>query len=166
MTGQTGEQLYIEGYGRKIKSCAFSGHRLTGEDFDEKKLEEALRALAREETRTFYCGMAEGFDLYAAECVAKLKREYPSLRLVGCIPCVGQEKNYSESEKKKYFRLLDACDVKVILADKYYRGCMLKRNDYMAERADALIAYCRRETGGTAYTVKCFLRRNKPVFQV
>ena len=165
MTGRTGEQLSIEGCGKRIKSCAFSGHRELGRDFDGKKLEALVRALAESETETFYCGMAEGFDLRAAECVLRLKRDY-ALKLVACIPCIGQEKNFKEDEKKKYCRLLEDCDVRIILSDRYYKGCMLKRNDYMEERADALIAYCRKKTGGTAYTVRRFLKKNKPVFEV
>ena len=43
---------------------------------------------------------------------------------------------------------------------------MQRRNAYMAERADALIAYCRKEKGGAAHTLNCFLKKGKPVFNV
>lgn len=165
MTERTGEQLSVEGCEKKIKSCAFSGHRILGEDFDEKKLENEVRVLAESGTETFYCGMAEGFDLRAAECVLRLKKEYP-LKLIACIPCAGQEKYFKEEEKKKYYEILEQCDLKTVLAESYYKWCMVKRNDYMEERSNALIAYCRKETGGTAYTVRRFLKKKKPVFEV
>ena len=38
---------------------------------------------------------------------------------------------------------------------------MQVRNKYMAERADMLIAYCKKSTGGAAYTVKCFEKVRK-----
>ncbi len=150
----------------KIFSCAFSGHRRLGADFDEGRLEEAIRARIEKGAKVFYCGMAVGFDLCAAECVRKLKREFPFLTLVACIPCADQDKNFSPGQKERYARLVSACEVKVILSDAYYRGCMLRRNEYMAEKADALISYCRKNDGGTFYTVHCFERRGKPVFRV
>ena len=47
-------------------------------------------------------------------------------------------------------------DEKIVLSETYYKGCMLVRDKYMAERADIMIAYCKKEKGGTAFTVNCF----------
>ena len=69
-------------------------------------------------------------------------------------------------DKRRYERLVGAADVKVILSDKYYSGCMLRRNEYMEEKADILICYCRKSTGGTAFTVELFKRKNKKIFSV
>ena len=156
----------LTGLSGDLQSCAFSGHREIPEDLDVRKLKEIIRDLAGRGATTFYFGGARGFDLLAAECVLALKREMPEVTLVACIPCGGQEKYYPEEDKKRYARALEESDEVVILSEKYYRGCMHRRNDYMAENADALIACCRKETGGTAYTVKKFRRKGKPVFGV
>ncbi len=148
-----------------MKSCAFSGHRELPAGFDGEGLREKIRALAQAGVRVFYFGGAVGFDLLAAECVLSLKGEFP-LSLVACIPCAEQDKYYKEEDKRRYERVLRESDEKVLLSERYFRGCMHRRNDYMAERADALLAYCRRNTGGTAYTVKRFLRLSKPVFRL
>lgn len=158
-------QLYIEGTKPEPSSCAFSGHRILGEDFDVKRLEDAVRECIKKGVKRFYCGMAAGFDLAAAECVLALKKEYGAA-LIACIPCENQEKNFSPSDKERYARILRECDEKILLSDKYYRWCMLKRNEYMEKNSDMLICYCRKETGGSAYTLKLFKRRNKPVIEL
>lgn len=149
-----------------VKSCAFSGHRELPENFDGQELERLLETLAGAGVKTFFFGGAVGFDLVAANYVLRLKEKFPEIVLVACIPCDGQEKYYSAEEREQYVRALAQSDEVVILSDHYYRGCMLRRNDYMAERADALIAFCRKSTGGTAYTVRAFKKRGKSVFFV
>ena len=149
-----------------FSSCAFTGHRSLGRDFDREKLKRTIRERILDGVKVFYCGMAVGFDLAAAECVVELKSEVPSVVLVACIPCIGQEKFFGERDKRRYERLVGAADVKVILSDKYYSGCMLRRNEYMEEKADILICYCRKSTGGTAFTVELFKRKNKKIFSV
>lgn len=151
---------------KPIKACAFSGHRETEKNFDRSALRKAILRLLELGAETFYCGMAMGFDLIAAEEVLEIKKRFPSVRLSACVPCAEQEKFFPPEEKKKYREILERCDERVVLSDRYYRGCMLKRNDYMEKNADALIAYCRKKTGGTAYTRNLFLKRNKPVFDL
>ena len=65
---------------------------------------------------------------------------------------------FSEEDKERYARILKKADEVVLLSDHYYNGCMQNRDRYMVDRADALIAYCRKEEGGAAYTVKYFLK--------
>ncbi len=142
------------------KICAFTGHRDLEKDFNaEKLLSEILRAIDEGYT-TFLCGMAVGFDLLAAEFVLMLKEENPKLKLLPCIPCEGQDKYYSAEDKMRYHAAMLVCEEQVVLSPYYYRGCMQVRDRYMAERADRLIAYCNKDTGGTAYTVKYFQKCN------
>ncbi len=148
------------------ESCAFSGHRELPEDFDADGLERAIRTLISGGVHTFLFGGAVGFDLLAAECVLALKEKNPALKLVACIPCADQEKYYPAEDRQRYARALAGSDEKILLAEKYYRGCMHRRNDYMAEKADVLLAYCRKNSGGTAYTVRKFRRAGKPVFEL
>lgn len=146
---------------RKVSACAFTGHRDLDADFSEKALREETEKLILRGVTDFYNGMAMGFDLIAAETVLKLKKKYPKIRLIACIPCYNQERGFTDKDKKRYVKILKKADEKVQLADEYYRGCMQVRDKYMAERADVMIAYCKKETGGAAYTVRCFKRVHK-----
>ena len=140
-------------------SCAFTGHRNLNADFSLKELKIKIEGLIKEKkVNTFYCGMAMGFDLYAGEIVAKLKKKYP-VRLIACVPYYGQEKGYLEDYKKRYVKLLKACDEQVLLSEKYYRGCLLQRNRYMVDNSQFLICYLREQMGGTFYTVKYFKKK-------
>ena len=152
------EQLRIFTEEKPIKNCVFTGHRDLQEDFSKKSLKNAILEMIKLGADTFFCGMAIGFDLTAAEVLLSLKKKNPSLKLIACIPCFGQEKYFSKADQKRYVSILKKVDEKVILADAYYKGCMQVRDKYMTERADCMIAYCKKKEGGTAYTVRCFTR--------
>ena len=140
----------------KQTKCVFTGHRQLDEDFSKPRLKHTIEQLIKKGVDTFYTGMAMGFDLCAAECVLSFKRKYPQVKLIACIPCYGQEKYFSDVDKKRYVKILKKVDESVTLAEHYYQGCMQKRDKYMVERADCMIAYCHKTTGGAAYTVKIF----------
>ena len=150
------KQLSIFQEEKQIKTCVFTGHRELGSDFSKKKLKDEIKGLILQGVDTFLCGMAIGFDLLAAETVLSLKRKNPQIRLVACIPCIGQEKYFSKADQKRYVSALQKADEKVVLSDSYYKGCMQVRDKYMAERGDVMLAYCKKQDGGTAYTVRCF----------
>lgn len=150
------EQLRIFTEEDPIKVCVFTGHRDLGEDFSKKALKAAVLEMIALGAETFLCGMAVGFDLVATETVLALKKKISSLKLVACVPCIGQEKYFSKADQKRYASALKKADEKVVLADSYFKGCMQVRDKYMAERADSMIAYCKKQEGGTAYTVRCF----------
>lgn len=138
------------------KNCVFTGHRDLGEDFSKSRLKKTVEALIKAGVTTFYNGMAIGFDLISAETVLSLRKKYPQVKLIACVPCYGQEKYFSDSDKKRYVKILKKADETVTLADHYYNGCMQQRDKYMVDRADVMIAYCNKPTGGAAYTVKLY----------
>ena len=138
------------------KNCVFTGHRDLGDDFSKHLLKKTVEALIKSGVTTFYNGMAIGFDLISAETVLSLRKKYPQVKLIACVPCYGQEKYFSDADKKRYVKILKKADETVVLSDHYYQGCMQNRDKYMVERADVMIAYCTKATGGAAYTVKIF----------
>ena len=142
-------------------SCAFTGHRFLESDFSERKLKKTIDALIKKGVDHFYNGMAMGFDLLAAETVLAAKKKYPQIRLICCIPCPAQDKFFSEEDKQRYAAVLERADEQILLSNYYFKECMLKRNRYMCDCADFLIAYCNKPTGGTAYTVRYF-QKQKP----
>lgn len=145
--------------------CAVTGHRVLSSDFSKEELRAALRALAPAGVRTFLCGMALGFDLLCAEEVLLLREELP-VRLVACIPCADQAARYPKSARERYERILDRCDERAVLHERYCDGCMFERNRYMVDRADLLLAYYTGRRGGTKYTVGYAERRGIPVYLI
>ena len=105
--------------------------------------------------RYFYCGMAMGFDLLAAEAALSLQCELKDLQVIAVVPFRGQSDRWSKEEQAKYDAILRIVDDVVVLSEQYYNGCLLRRNDYMVNRSSRLIAYFDgNPKGGTFYTVR------------
>ncbi len=93
-----------------MKTCAFTGHRpkdLGYPESDERcaALKEKLRSLIvklieEEGVTHFISGMAQGVDMYAAEIVLELKKQYPQITLECAIPYERQAAYWSESSAK------------------------------------------------------------------
>ncbi len=147
----------------KVQSCAFTGHRNVPENFDLQFFNKVVESFIKEGITVFYSGMATGFDLIAAEQVIELRKKYGHVKLVACVPCLGQQKYYSESEKRKYEKILPLCDEVKILSDHYYNGCMLVRDRYMVDNCGTVIALLEKNDGGTAYTVRYALEKGRKV---
>ena len=102
----------------------------------------------------FYgAGGALGFDTIAAESVLELKEKYPQIKLILVLPCKDQTSGWYDSDVKKYNEILSRADKVVYTSERYYDGCMLKRNRYLVDNSGYCICYLKRNTGGTAYTV-------------
>lgn len=144
---------------KKVESCVFTGHRDLGKDFSVRALKKQIENMIERGVYVFYNGMAMGFDLKSAETVLNLKKKYPHIKLIACMPFYEQEKYFSEQDKKRYARILKKADEKVYVSERYFKGCMQLRDRYMADRGDVMIAYCKKDVGGTAYTVKYFQKK-------
>lgn len=153
-------------------SCAFTGHRPVHFSFkyNEKHkdciaLKQAIRrevmGLIEKNVTTFYCGMALGVDTWGAEVVLELKASRKELKLIAALPCQTQANHWSPEQRKRYLDLLPQCDDVIYVSNQYTPACMLRRNRYMVDRAQHLIAvYDGLGKGGTAYTVK-YAQRSK-----
>ena len=142
----------------KANSVAFSGHRTIAEDRKDeirKKLSGKIRLLYAMGITNFYCGMALGFDMLAAEEVISLKVELPNLKLIAVIPYDGQNERWSAREQDRYWDILDKADDAILLSKHYFNGCLLRRNDYMLSHSCGLIAFFDgKPKGGTFYTCR------------
>lgn len=134
------------------ENCAFTGHRILEKNFDYNLLDKVIYNLIKGGTKNFFCGMAMGFDLAAAESVLQYKKDF-DINLIACIPCLGQENTYSQKNKERYLKILESCSRTIVLSEEYYDGCMFARDRYMVDNCNVLIAYQRRKSGGTFYTV-------------
>ena len=132
----------------KAVSVCFSGHRSV--PFAKRReLKQCLKSeIAKayaDGYRYFYCGMAMGFDLLAAEAALSLQCELKDLQVIAVVPFRGQSDRWSKEEQAKYDAILRIVDDVVVL----------RRNDYMVNRSSRLIAYFDgNPKGGTFYTVR------------
>ena len=148
------------------KTCAFTGHREINEKLDLEYLRLVMQAFIDEGYDTFLSGMAMGFDLIAAEMMLNLKQINPHIKIIACVPCPDQKRYYPEDEKKKYEKVIAECDEVITLTDHYYSGCMQARDRFMVDNCSLLVAYERKNKGGTHYTVGYAKEKDKKIYIV
>lgn len=145
-------------YSERGKSIAFTGHRiipLVRQEEVRARLATTVAFACKSGIALFYCGMALGFDMMAAEVVLSLKDKFPNIRLIAIVPFSGQSSRWAFSEQERYHRILAKTDKVVVLSGNYFRGCLLRRNDYMLSHSCGVIAYYNgKPQGGTFYTVR------------
>jgi len=146
----------MSGEALRDKTCFFTGHRdipLAEYPAVQEKLKREIERLIQKGVQYFGTGGAMGFDMLAALTVLQLKQQYPNIRLVLILPCKGHDFSWQGKDKALFEKIRKRADKVVYAADKYYSGCMYKRNRHMADSAAWAIVYLTRATGGTAYTV-------------
>lgn len=142
--------------------CALTGHRVLGKEYDSDALYDDLESLVNEGYDLFRCGMARGFDWEALKLLIALKKKY-RFQIEACIPYAGHEESFPVKERKNYLDYLSWCDKIHVLYERYCDGCFLARDRYMVDDADLVFAYCKRERGGTAYTVNYARKKEVPI---
>ncbi len=98
---------------------------------------------------TFYLGGYGNFDSMAASVVNELKEKYPSIESILVTPYIDRAATY----------LYDA-SVYPTLENVPKRFAIIKRNEWMVDKADVLIAYVTRSFGG-AYKMLSYAKRKK-----
>lgn len=145
-------------------TCCFTGHRANklpwGYDESDPRCTElknaiygSVEALYAEGCRAFICGMANGCDMYFGEAVLRLKEKYPDVSLEAAIPCDAQADKWPEDLKARYEILRSSADRVTYVQHDYTRYCMMRRNRYMVDSSDVLLACCSGQPGGTVNTV-------------
>lgn len=152
------------------KNVVFTGHRHLNRDkvSQIKKITKSkILELYNKGYRDFYCGMAIGFDLLAAQCVLSLKSTYQDIRLIAVEPFPGQSSNWSMYNKILYKVLKNLASEIITLESHYSNGVMLRRNDYMLDKCNIVICYYNNSRkGGTFYTVKRARKQGKEIYNV
>lgn len=158
-------------------ACAFTGYRPEKFPFPfsensteyrafENALTAAILAANTSGYRTFYSGVARGFDLVAAEIVLMLRESGRDLRLCCVLPFKDQCHAWSLDWQQRYLRVIKAADEVIVLADEYSRGVYQKRNRYMIDRSAAVITYFDGQKGGTASTVSMAQKKGLTVINL
>jgi len=160
------------------RTCAFTGHRpqklpfgLNEEDERCVALKEELRKqiinlIEKENVTHFFSGMALGVDLMAAEIVLDLKEIYPRITLKSAIPCETQAVKWTVSQRERYYDIAARCDKETMLQSHYTPDCMDRRNRYMVDHADFILAVWNGKPSGTGRTVTYARGKNRTVIVI
>ncbi len=117
--------------------------------------------------RAFISGAALGVDLDFAETIISLKKDGLDLTLEMAVPCCGQEKYWSEQDKKRYADILNEADTVTVLSSHYTPFCMQYRNRYMVDKSEAVICCWNGDKkGGTFSTIKYAQSKHKKLLHL
>lgn len=131
--------------------CTFAGHREVYQANISDKLDEAISKIVdSNDSFRFLVGGMDDFDRMCSSADHRAKRKYPdkqiSLELV--LPYLTKELN----ENKNYYESsYDDVIIPIELAGTHYKSAITKRNRWVVDKSDWLIAFVYRDFGG-AYT--------------
>lgn len=143
-----------------------TGHRppkLGGYDIPNPTYLAVTNALAdyfrQERPERVIIGMALGVDQWAAQICLNL-----GIPFTAAVPFIDFDSQWPQSSQMEYRRLLREADRVHTVSDtrEYRPGLMQRRNEWMVDNSDRLIAVWNGSSGGTQNCVNYAVRRRKP----
>ena len=128
----------------------------------KNELKKKILLAADDGCRIFWCGMARGIDIIAAETVMSLQHEFNTLTLAAAIPYKNQRYDQSLFWQKRYEAVLERCEQFEIISNHYRNSCFAERNRFMVDHSDRVIAVVNSDSGGTACTLRYAIKRGIP----
>ncbi len=163
-----------------IKTCAFTGHRPKSFSFGynenteeflqlKNRIRNSIIQLCNGGCRTFYCGMAEGADLWCGEIVLELQNHYePPLEICAVVPYLSQPNKMTEKNQERYRRIMNNAKERFLVSREFSEACFLKRNRFLVDNADAIIAVYKdgEDRTGTGQTIRYAKKKRKKILYV
>lgn len=111
-----------------------------------------------------WSGMALGFDIVVALAVLELKKEGYDIKLNCAIPCRNHSCKWPQESVDLYDSILEQADSVVLVTDAEYKPYMMqKRNEFMVDQSNKVLALWDGSKGGTGNCVEYALSKSKPV---
>ena len=144
-------------------TITFCGHsNFLFSDEEKEKLKQLLiKEIRKNPTCKFYLGGYGDFDSLCLRTLRELKTDFPDIELLFITPYL--DKNYSKLELAKYYY----DDVIFPPIENVPRKfAILKRNEWMVDSADLVIAYVKYSWGGAAKTLEYAKRKKVPIINI
>lgn len=124
---------------------SFVGHREIADEPQMRRwLEETVQALILEGADTFFLGGYGRFDALAADVVWAAKAQHPQIHSYLVIPYLDRRYDSAHYDGTIY----------PALEQVPQRLAIVKRNEYMVDRSDVVVAYVKYSFGGAAQTLR------------
>lgn len=141
---------------RKYRVC-FTGHRPEKlnmrENTIKKYLQSEILSSIQNSYTTFISGMARGVDMWAAEIVIELKKEFPQIKLIAAVPFEDFESKWSYENQKSYNEILSKADLIRYICPNFSYSSYQIRNEWMVNHSSKVIAVWNGEKSGTKNTI-------------
>ncbi len=134
-------------------TASFTGHRSYAHSADEL-LANTVATLYAEGVRTFRVGMAEGFDMAAAEAVILLMEQHADISLEAVVPWPRFWEHMGLCDRRRYETILSVATRVTYAAERYSEGVFRLRNCLLVEGTDVVVAWWNGQCSGTEYTIR------------
>ena len=136
-------------------NCLFS-------DEEKEKLKQLLiKEIRKNPTCKFYLGGYGDFDSLCLRTLRELKNDFPDIELLFITPYL--DSNYSKLQLAKYYY----DDIIFPPIENVPRKfAILKRNEWMVDSANLVIAYVKYSWGGAAKTLEYAKRKKVPIINI
>ena len=149
---------------KRLRRCCFTGHRPEKLQSDEETVRRAIRRsidiAIKDGFVTFISGMARGVDIWAAELVLERRVFDVSLHLICALPYLGFEQTWSKDWQVRYRTILRQADLVKAINPSFSRVVFQRRNEWMVDHSNRLIAVYNGSSGGTRNTI-AYAKREK-----
>ena len=141
----------------------FCGHsNFSFSDTTKNKLKNLLiEKIRKNPTCKFYLGGYGDFDGLCLKTIRELKHDFPTIEILFITPYL--DKNYSKLELAKYY-YDDVIFPPIESVPRKF--AILKRNEWMVEQADLVIAYVKYSWGGAAKALEYAKRKKKRIINI
>ena len=150
--------------------CCFTGHRpeklLRGKEQITADLTTAIDNAISDGYRTFISGMAMGVDIWAAQIVLEKKDVLPGLHLICALPFPGFGDRWSLQWSDVYHEIIRHADLVKSISPSFSYASYQKRNEWMVDHSNRVIAVFNGSAGGTKNTMEYAQRNNVPCIEI
>lgn len=155
----------------KISVTGHRPNKIYGYDIYNKqwtKLKERFKKLLIEnDCDEAITGMALGVDTVFALAVLELKEDGYDIKLHCAIPCKNHSCKWTKQNVDLYNDILSKADIVKLVSDEYYKPYLMqKRNEYMVNLANKVIAVWDGSNGGTGNCVKYAEKYGKDIVRI
>ena len=138
---------------------AFCGHSTyISNENDEKRLLNNLEAVIRGNQVDFYLGGYGAFDAFALKCASKYKERHGNAKIIFVTPYLNKWLNKRKDVIEEYYDEIIYPEIEHVPL----KFAIIKRNEWIIDRADYVFAYVRSHYGGAYKTLLYTHKRKKP----
>ena len=156
-----------------MKICV-TGHRpnkMYGYDIYNKQWTELKdkfkKLLLKNKCNEAITGMALGVDTVFALAVLELKEEGYDIKLHCAIPCTNYTWKWIKESVELYDKIIAKADIYKLVSDEFYKFYLMqKRNEYMVDLADKVIAVWDGSKSGTGNCVRYAEKCGKEIIRI
>ena len=132
----------------------FCGHKdIHGRDAVERWLYDVCRYLIQQGAEEFYLGGYGGFDHLSAAVLRELKKTHPQIRLILVLPYLNSSMP-TEGYDETVYPPLESVPKRFAIS---------RRNEWMVQECDTIIAYVTHRWGGAAKTLEYAQKKKKRI---